>query len=802
MAPAPTNLARWLLPALALVLAAGTLWLRAPTFGFKTWNVDEAIHAAVARTLLDGGVLYRDAVDQRTPLTYGIMAAVFALAGENNFYAVHVSVALVIAATAWLLLLVARRFGGLTSGLWAAILYVILAGGLFYQGDANAFVTEWFVALFTSAAAWIFWSAPGTPGWRRLVLTGAAFALAFLSKQPGAADLAAPGLTLAYAAWQGVTPDWRGLWRQWAGLLLGFLAVTASVLGYYALRGAFDDFIFYTWTYNLRYYGPEIGWADRVATAGVPFRLLVTFSPLLFTVLVAAVGVCLYKIVQRQPTAGESGANPARVYIFIWALGSLAGAAAGGRGFDHYSIQVLPPLCLGTAWLLGCLTDAVIRGAYRLPGRLAASAVLLMVAAGLVTGALAARQRTLPVDPSHRVAQFIAGRSTPADTIFVWGYHPDLYAFADRKPASRFVYASFLTGLIPWTNCAPGRATDYAIVPGAMETLLRELEAARPAFVVDCSAGPNRHWDKYPLEKFPPLSAFIREHYLQIESGQFLPQGFALHALKDAYRAAPPPRPAATAASGRTGGVDIFGAHHGGTQSVRINVGARDSGGRLQHVALSLDGKLLDSITLPPGDGLSVDFEVKLEPGSGVHLLQARAVCSDGVSYESPVHPLDSNRSLLPTAELAAFKLPELRGRLSPLEGSAPYGASAAMEDGRMTYFAHAPSRLLYELPPGACVLRGGMGFRPGAFASDNRGPTDGAEFRVDLLTAAGERVNLYRRLFQPVQDPADRIIVPFRIDLPPGPQRRIELVIDPGPGGNAASDWTYWSDLTLENCR
>jgi len=72
----------------------------------------------------------------------------------------------------------------------------------------------------------------------------------------------------------------------------------------------------------------------------------------------------------------------------------------------------------------------------------------------------------------------------------------------------------------------------------------------------------------------------------------------------------------------------------------------------------------------------------------------------------------------------------------------------------------------------------------------------------VDLLTDAGTRVNLYRRLLQPVQNPADRSPVPFRIELPPGDRRRIELLIDPGPGGNAASDWTFWSDLTLENCR
>jgi ATP-dependent protease HslVU (ClpYQ) peptidase subunit len=34
------------------VLLGLALWLRWPTFGFSLWNLDEAIHAAAARTLL------------------------------------------------------------------------------------------------------------------------------------------------------------------------------------------------------------------------------------------------------------------------------------------------------------------------------------------------------------------------------------------------------------------------------------------------------------------------------------------------------------------------------------------------------------------------------------------------------------------------------------------------------------------------------------------------------------------------------------------------------------------------------
>ncbi|MFI5335709.1 MAG: ArnT family glycosyltransferase [Opitutales bacterium] len=787
----------------ACALVAVTLWLRAPAFGFKSWNVDEAIHAAAARTLLDGGVLYRDAIDQRTPLSYCVMAAIFALAGENNFLAVHLCTALLIAATALLLLLAGRRMAGPATGAWAALLYIVLSTGLLYPGDANAYATEWFVAFFTSAAAWLFWTAPEDgPGPVRLSLTGAMFALAFLSKQPGALDLAAPALTLAYLAWRTSSSIRRISGWRWTGLALGFAVPPGLVLCYYAWRGALPDFIFYTWTYNLRYYGPEINPAERLASAGVPFRLLAAFSPLLLITLVAATLAALYHLLQRQPTAEENRANPARFYLLVWGVSALAGAASGGRGYDHYSIQFLPPLCLGAAWLLGHLTVFVLHRPGRAVARTVAAVILVLLSAGLITGTLAARRRTLPVDPSLRIARYISERSSPAERIFIWGYQPDVYLFSDRRPASRFIYASFLTGLIPWSNCDPGRDTTYAIVPGAMDTLLRELATNRPVFIVDCSAGPNRHWDKYPLEKFPPLAAFIQAHYLVVEPARFIPQGFRLFAIKDEFRPGPVALPPVAAAPARPGAIGIHAPHLLEAKTSRVNVSADDPAGRLRHLELRLDGELVDAVTVQPGPGLSVDFEVPFDRHQGSHRLTARAVCADGAVFDSAAHLTETQPVARTGMELASFAVPVYRELVLPTEIYAPYGATAGMEEGHMVYFAHAPSHLRYQLPAGIRAVHGGFGFRPGAYAADNKSPTDGAEFRVDWLTPDGLRQTLFHRLLRPGPNPADRGGVPFRLELPAGASGRLDFVIDPGPAGDATSDWTYWTDLAFETSR
>jgi hypothetical protein len=122
------------------------------------------------------------------------------------------------------------------------------------------------------------------------------------------------------------------------------------------------------------------------------------------------------------------------------------------------------------------------------------------------------------------------------------------------------------------------------------------------------------------------------------------------------------------------------------------------------------------------------------------------------------------------------------------------------MVEGRLEYFAHAPSRLVYRIPAGAGVLRGGFGIEPTAYAPENKYPTDGAEFVIRWRPAAGGERVLLQRLLRPREEPADRGVQSFRVQLPPGGGGELELAISTGPLGNPASDWTFWTDLLLEN--
>jgi 4-amino-4-deoxy-L-arabinose transferase-like glycosyltransferase len=517
----------------AFFLLGGVLWLRWPSLGFGLWNVDEAIHAAVARTLLDGGVLYRDAVDLRAPLSYYAEAAVFALAGENNLWAMRFLIALLIAGTAWSLFVAGRHLRGFAAGAGAGLIFAILTSCLFYPVDAYASNTEWFLAFFTAAAAAMFLGGKGSlPSPRRLFGTGLLLGGAFLSKQPALLELAAPATALLWLAWRRQLTA-REFWSAGLALAAGWLLPVLLTVLYFAARGALGDLVFYSWTYNLAYYGPEITTADRAAALLISFRLLLAGAQgLLLALWVTGGGVLLYRLAQRQPTPEEKAAHPASAYLLVWSLVALAGAASSGREFEHYVIQFLPAFALGAGLASAGAGQIARSAAHRWFVRVGAALAVAGAAWLLFAIIPGKRHRTIPADPSQRVAAYIREHSAATDRIFVWGFHPDIYLEANRRAASRFVICTFVTGLIPWTNVAPERDTAYAAVPGSLDTLLRDLAASRPVFIVDCSVGANRHWQKYPPEKYPALHDFIRRNYRQVESHVFVPQGFRLYQLR------------------------------------------------------------------------------------------------------------------------------------------------------------------------------------------------------------------------------------------------------------------------------
>ena len=468
-----------------------TALLRAPSFFRPLMDIDEGCYAAIAARMLDGGLPYRNGVENKVPGVYYVYYWVFSLFGRYNMVALHVVMALIAFLTALVCGKLARR---LVSGgddaerdrveLRAALLYTVFST-CFYPKMLAA-NTEMLLVLPSALALLAYLRARHRPS--RLLAAGALTAVAVLFKQ--VAVLLLLGLVAdccVVAVQQGRASVRRALG---GGLLLvaGFAAVLGLAAAWLASRGILGDAIFWSITYIFRYYLPagaqQHGFAFHFVTAFLPFALVV--SPLVLPAL-----------------AGRFDARSSA--IWLWLSSSLAGAFVGGRMYGHYFATTIPPLCV----LAAVGAERWFAQPSRWPRRrllTLASAAVALVFAVYATLYEASTESFWSPRPDYRpLTRYIAETTRPDERIFVWGWFPAIYVLSDRAPSTRFVTAHILAG------GGAGAGRGHRVEEGwtlLMDDLLRDP----PPLIADTSTG-DYGFSYAQLDRYPPLRDFVRDHY-------------------------------------------------------------------------------------------------------------------------------------------------------------------------------------------------------------------------------------------------------------------------------------------------
>jgi hypothetical protein len=348
-------------------------------------------------------------------------------------------------------------------------------------------------------------------------------------------------------------------------------------------------------------------------------------------------------------------------------------------------------------------------------------------------------------------------------------------------PATRFLYCTFVTGLIPWTNIDPLINTDYAVVPGSRQALLDDWAEHPPALVVD--GRTQRGFLKYRLEKQPWLWPLVERGYAEVEpEATDLLGSWMFRRLETVV---PSPLPAEASLSPE---VEIRAKDTASGQTARVHVRA-PADSRL--IDLFLDGRLYRRLAWPADLPVSAAFFV-LGPD--------RTKSSHGVQVVA-----HTSRGLLASRE------EELRDAVSPtVIGGPPLqfeGRSiAALESSKITgepilqkkeapehWDAHAPSRLVYPWLPGMTSLAFAYGLEEPAINRDPPSYTDGIEVVVQVEDASGRVTPVYRQFSSHLDARRTRGRMVAYTPLPPGAPGRIILLITPGPRNDVAFDWSYW---------
>jgi 4-amino-4-deoxy-L-arabinose transferase-like glycosyltransferase len=449
-------------PLLLLLLFIGlSLLTRGLFIPVEILDMDEAAHAVGSWTFMDGGILYRDFVNNKPPMLYFYYAFAQWIFGRG-IVPVHFLTALIVVPLTSLA--VAAYFDYDKRGTYGGILYLIFSSA-FLAHDMHSTSAE---ILMVLPGAWAIVFARK----ENFFLSGLLFGFGFLFKYQIALGI----LAVVFAYWR------RLNWKLFL-LLAGFLVPPLAIIGYFRAIGAYDELVYWLVRNNLLYSANPITFHEAIGRAAsylLPF-LIVTL-PLWWTA---------YR-------------NRNEKMIFALLLVSIPPLFVGFRFYPHYFIQLYFPL--------------IVLASFTINKRLLIYAVSLCI---LFTGINAYlyfgnmhvyRER----DPVYRTVAERLEQDSNADraSLFVWGYAPAFYYYAGLKPASRFVVMgqARLTGYVSGNLGSLDRESQQG-VPQHWDWLMADLEKNHAVYILDTSPAGIYRWNHYPMEKYPRLQKYVSENY-------------------------------------------------------------------------------------------------------------------------------------------------------------------------------------------------------------------------------------------------------------------------------------------------
>jgi len=328
----------------------------------RGWD-ESHVAAATARTIVDGGPLYGNALVTKGPVLYWFTGAVFRVCGVYSMVAWRLAAIGWWVATAVVVAAAARQMLGRAASVAAGAAFLLAAANPGFQEIR----CEALVCLPLAAAVALSVGSGG--GWRVVarLLAGAACAMAFLTK-PNAGLILPVCAAYPLLCWWWRRRD-RRLWLSLldsACIVAGFAATVGATMGYYAARGAAHEFFYCVWTFNwafLRERTPAGGFLPSLPYFWARVCRYARTEPLLPMSLVGAA----LAFVRRDEASETAGGPPARanavflglLLAVMWLAGSAAGIPALSRhAYVHYITPLYVPMCL----LVGVCVECLVSG--------------------------------------------------------------------------------------------------------------------------------------------------------------------------------------------------------------------------------------------------------------------------------------------------------------------------------------------------------------------------------------------------------------------------------------------------------
>lgn len=491
--------AGWLWAAAAVILLGTLLSLRLAPSVIRQGR-DSGIFAYTGQVILEGGLPYRDAWDNKPPGVYYIDVLAFWLLGANRWALWWIDLGLVVCAglVIWVLL---RQVYEKPAPVWGgtlAFLFLSRHPGLVWDTDFSEVY-----ALFPQALCFLlgFWLLR-RPGYRTAFALGLVSSAVFLIRQTtiGISLAFIPALLVSAHPIYYDRRRWSLLAAVIGGGVLGLGCVALSLQAYGVLDDAWAaTFVhptaFHNWVSKGEGYTHVMPWdtlwvsMTKSAFLTVILRLVAPF--LVFGVVAAVKGV------QHRHYADHQAAT--RATVRLWAALAfgfdLALANLTNRGYEHYYVVLLPSLAVLIAL---CLTLIPLLRPHL--GRVYPLAVAVLVIYFIPVGYGPVKRSlddlkavnwniTGPVR-NRPFSNYVLMHTQPDDMVFVWGAATNVNFQSGRRSPTRFHYA--------YPLIVPGFTP-----PEWIQEVVNDLEENQPVLIVDTTLIDG--------DRIPPLDPQLRE---------------------------------------------------------------------------------------------------------------------------------------------------------------------------------------------------------------------------------------------------------------------------------------------------
>jgi hypothetical protein len=425
---------------------------------------DDNLPLAAAIEVARGKTLYRDVWFDKPPLVawiallWGARAGVLLrLAGAAYVVATAVA-AWQFARTKW-----SEREGLLAACFVALFLTFDLPSAIIPLASDMLLILPHFLAIYFA--------------WRgRAFLSGAAAGIGLMCSSKAVFVLA------ACALWQ---------WRSLPLLVIGFAAPNALAVGWMWAHGSAAEYYRQAWQWGSIYAANTF--VEHPLTEGA--RRTADWIGFHAALVIGA-------IIAISNARGVD-TRDRRWRVAAWIAIAFAGVILGLRFFPRYYFLLLPPMTIAAARGWGLIMNRH-RGAGNRYLPTIALLVLLAIpvirfAPRYVTLARGETWRDLDMDrDSKSAAEKLREVAQPGDTLFVWGFRPDIFVYSGLPAGTRFLESQSISGVLADRHLF----STASVAPEFTAPNRGELAASHPTWVVD------------GLGVYNPSLALVNQSYL------------------------------------------------------------------------------------------------------------------------------------------------------------------------------------------------------------------------------------------------------------------------------------------------